>query len=357
MTPYKAFEPWLIPVAFLSGGFVIGIVAERIALPLIQKATAKIHFESAAIVAHSMRKMVFLWILLAGLRGALTTAPVKPETVVFFGQVVMVLFLVSLTVVLARISADLFDAHAKKRSGDTPTVSLFTVIIRLFVFGMGTMVVFQSLGISITPVLTALGVGGIAVALALQDTLSNLFAGMQILAARQIKSGDFVHLETGEEGYVTDVTWRNTVIRAINNTMIIVPNSKLASTILNNYHQPIREMLVYVYVGVHYKSDLEHVEGVTLSVAKEVQAAVEGAKKDHEPNLRYREFGGSAIQFRVALAVEEFYSSYQITHEFIKLLHQRYNEEGIVIPFHMRTLHIPDSPQITVQLHSEKQDE
>jgi small-conductance mechanosensitive channel len=217
-------------------------------------------------------------------------------------------------VVLARVSIGLFDLKARKSRGDTPTISLFGNIIKLGVYILGILVILQSLGISITPVLTALGVGGLAVALALQETLSNLFAGLQIIAARQIKPGDYVHLDTGEEGYVTDVTWRNTTIRAIPNNMVIVPNAKLASAILTNFHQPAREMLVYVTVGVHYNSDLEHVEQVTLEVANDVQASV------------YNEFGDSAINFKVVLSVDEFYDSYEITHQFVKRLKRRYNE-------------------------------
>jgi len=350
MSSYTALEPWLVPAAFLAGGILLGLLAEKLILPLVLRATKKIHFDSVTLIARSMRGMVFLWGFLAGLTGALASVTLKPETTKFLNHVPLVLFLFSLTVVLARMSVGFFDLHAKKKAGDTPTISLFTLIIKLIVYALGIMVILQSLGISVTPVLTALGVGGLAVALALQETLSNLFAGMQILAARQVKPGDFIHLDTGEEGYVTDVTWRNTTIKAINNNMIIVPNSKLAAAILTNYHQPIKEMLVYVYVGVHYKSDLEHVERVTLEVARGVQATVDGASRNHEPWIRYNEFGGSSINFRAILAVDEFYASYRITHEFVKRLHRRYNEEGIVIPFHMRTLHIPDSPEITVNL-------
>jgi small-conductance mechanosensitive channel len=356
MFSYTALEPWLVPSALLAGGLLFGFLAEKLLLPLVLRAMKKIHLDSVTLIAHSMRGMVLLWGFLAGLTGALTTISIKPESARFINHASVVLFLFSLTVVLARISVGFFDQHAKRKAGDTPTISLFTLIIKLIVYAIGIMVIFQSLGISITPALTALGVGGLAVALALQETLSNLFAGMQILAAKQIKPGDFVHLETGEEGYVTDVTWRNTIIKAINKNMIIVPNSKLASTILTNYHQPFTEMLVYVYVGVHYKSDLEHVERVTMEVARDVQATVEGANKDHEPRIRYNEFGGSAITFRAVLAVEEFYASYLLTHEFVKRLHRRYDEEGIVIPFHMRTLHIPDSPEITVHLQSNADD-
>jgi small-conductance mechanosensitive channel len=341
---------WLAPALFLSGGLLLGIVAEKIILPLLLKASQRVHLDSASLVARSIKGMLILWGFLGGMVGALSAIVLKPDVAKFLGHIPVVLFLFSLTVVLARVSIGLFDLKARKSKGDTPTISLFGNIIKLGVYILGILVILQSLGISITPVLTALGVGGLAVALALQETLSNLFAGLQIIAARQIKPGDYVHLDTGEEGYVTDVTWRNTTIRAIPNNMVIVPNAKLASTILTNYHQPAKEMLVYVNVGVHYDSDLEHVERVTLEAAAEVQATVEGARRDHEPRIRYNEFGDSAINFKVVLSAEEFYDSYELTHQFVKRLKHRYNEEGITIPFNMITLDIPDRPEISVKL-------
>ena len=149
-----------------------------------------------------------------------------------------------------------------------------------------------------------MGIGGLAVALALQDTLSNLFSGLQIIASRQVRIGDYVKLNTGEEGYVTDITWRNTTIRAIPDNMIIVPNSKLASTILTNYHQPAKVMSVIVQIGVSYDSDLAKVEKITLEVAKEILREIEGGIPDFEPFIRYhtldrksacREMSSSAI--------------------------------------------------------------
>jgi len=341
---------WLAPSLFLLGGLLLGLLAEKIVLPLLLKASKKIHLESVSLVMRSMRGMLTLWGFLAGMAGSLSVVVLKPDTARFLGHIPTVLFLFTLTVVLARVSLGLFDLKAAKGKGDTPTISLFGNIIKLGVYILGILVILQSLGISITPVLTALGVGGLAVALALQETLSNLFAGLQIIAARQIKPGDYVHLETGEEGYVTDVTWRNTTIRAIPNNMIIVPNSKLASTILTNYHQPATEMLVYVAVGVHYDSDLEQVERVTIEVAREVQSTVEGANRDHEPRIRYHEFGDSGIIFRVVLSAMEFYDSYELTHQFMKQLKRRYDREGIIIPFNMVTLDIPDRPEFSVRL-------
>ncbi len=342
--------PWLAPTLFLAGGLFLGLVAEKIILPVMLKATQKVHLESIGLIMRSIKGMLPFWGLLAGMVGTLSVIVLKPDVAKFLGHIPVVLFLFSLTMVLARVSLGLFDLKARKGKGDISTISLFGNIIKLGVYILGILVILQSLGISITPVLTALGVGGLAVALALQETLSNLFAGLQIIAARQIKPGDYVHLETGEEGYVTDVTWRNTTIRAIPNNMVIVPNAKLASTILTNYHQPAKELFVYLSVGVHYDSDLEHVERVTLEVAKDVQATVKGARRDHEPWIRYNEFGDSGIIFRVILSAEEFYDSYEITHQFVKRLKRRYNEEGITIPFNMVTLDIPDNPQLTINL-------
>lgn len=339
---------WLLPSAFIAAGLLAGLAAEKLLLPLVRRMVQKIHLETVNLVVRSLRGMALLWGILAGLTGAITVMPLEPDTSEFLGHIPAVLFLFSLTVVLSRLLVGLFDLHARKGRGDTPTISLFTNIIKLSVYILGILVILQSLGISITPVLTALGVGGLAVALALQETLSNLFAGLQIIAARQVKPGDYIHLESGEEGYVTDVTWRNTTIRAIPNNMIIVPNSKLASTILTNYHQPLKEMLVYVSVGVHYDSDLEHVERVTLEVARNVLDTVPGGKKDHEPKIRYNEFGDSGIIFKTVLAVEEFYDHLELTHQFVKKLKKRYDEEGIVIPFNMVTLDIPDRPEIAV---------
>ena len=210
--------------------------------------------------------------------------------------------------------------------------------MQIAVFVVGGLIVVQTVGISITPLLTALGVGGIAVALALQDTLSNLFSGLHILASRQVKIGDYIKLSTGEEGYVADISWRNTSIRALSNNMYVVPNLVMASSIITNYDQPQREMAVLVNVGVGYESDLKKVERVTVEVGREVMKEVAGGVPEFEPFIRYNTFGDFAIGFTVILRGKEFVDQYMIKHEFVKRLHERYNQEGIVIPFPIRTI-------------------
>jgi small-conductance mechanosensitive channel len=185
-----------------------------------------------------------------------------------------------------------------------------------------------------------LGVGGLAVAPALQDTLSNLFAGFYITVSRQIRIGDYVKLESGEEGYVTDVAWRATKIRMLPNNVVLVPNAKPASAIITNYSLPDKELAVLVQVGVDYASDLEHVERVMVEVARAVMQTVPGGVPTFEPFIRSHTFGDSSINFTVILRAKEFVDQYLLTHEFVKRLHTRYERAGITIPFPIRTVHL-----------------
>jgi len=200
--------------------------------------------------------------------------------------------------------------------------------------------ILNTLNINITPFITSLGIAGLAVGLALQDTLSNFFAGLYILISKKIKPGDYISLDSGIEGYVEDITWRNTTIRQLPNNIVIVPNSKLASSIITNYYLPEKELAVLVQVGVSYNSDLEKVERVTIEVAKEVMKEVPGGVPNFEPFIRYHTFGDFSINFTVILRAQSYVDRYLVTHEFIKRLHKRYKEEGIEIPFPIRTVYL-----------------
>ncbi len=217
------------------------------------------------------------------------------------------------------------------------------VMVQIGIWITGIALIMQAMGVSITPVLTALGVGGLAVALAMQDTLSNLFAGIQIIMARQIKIGDYVKMESGEEGYITDIGWRSTAVTALGNNLIIIPNGKLAQMMATNYNLPQQFMTVNVHVGVSYGSDLEQVERVSLEVGRSVMVDCAGGIVDYEPDMFYESFDDSSITFRIRLRAFKFEDKFLITHEFIKRLHKRYAQEGIEIPFPQRVVTLPKS--------------
>jgi small-conductance mechanosensitive channel len=238
------------------------------------------------------------------------------------------------------LASDLIQILIFKQSSGFPNTSIFANIIKILVFTLGVFFVMNFLGIAIAPALTALGVGGLAMALALQDTLSNLFAGLQMLASKKLKPGDYIQLDSGQEGFVEDIAWRNTTVRALGNHIIIVPNSVMSGSIVKNFILPDSQNSILIPVGVSYASDLKKVEKITIEVATEIQKRVEGAVEDHIPLIRFNEFADSSINFNVILRSGDFTSQFLIKHEFIKALHERYNKEGIDIPFPIRTVYL-----------------
>lgn len=332
----------IISLSFIIGGFFIGLVLGKIVLFKLKKIAEKTKWEFDEIIISSLHNVIILWFFIAGIYGAINNIPISPKFLDFLHKILLVIIILSVTFVLAKISSKFVILYTKKAEGILPSTSIFINFTRLIVFSIGLLIILQSLGISITPILTALGVGGLAVALALQDTLSNLFSGLHILLSGQVKPGDYVKLDTGDEGYVVDITWRNTTIRMLPNNIIIVPNSKLAQAIITNYYLPEKEMAVLVQVGVSYDSNLEKVEKVTIEVAKEIMKEVEGGVPEFEPFIRYHTFADFSINFTVILRAKEFVNQYLIKHEFIKKTHQRYKEEGIEIPFPIRTVYMKE---------------
>ena len=227
-------------------------------------------------------------------------------------------------------------------------VELVTKIVLTIVGGL---LILDNLGVSLTPLLTTLGIGSLAVAIALQDTLGNAFAGLHIMADRPIEVGQFIRLESGDEGYVDRIGWRSTRIRMLPNKTAVVPNSKLVQSTIINYDLPDPEVAVLVQVGVHYDSDLKTVEHVTREVAKEVMRTVNGAVPSFDPFIRYHTFNQSSIDFTVILRAQRFVDNYLIKHEFIKALQERYRQEGIVIPFPIRTVEIKTDGENQEPLH------
>ncbi len=337
---FQFLREYLLPLSFLAGGVVVGLIVEKFVVYELRKLAGRTKWELDDLVIRSLRGMPLLWLSLAGIYGMINNIAIRPGLLSFLQKALLVATIVSLTWASARFLVGFVNHYSAKVGGPLLSTSMFANLTRIFIFIVGTLIVLQSLGISITPILTALGVGSLAVALALQDTLSNLFAGIHIIASQQVRPGDYVQLDSSQEGYVTDITWRYTTIRALPNNMVIIPNSKLASAIVTNYYNPETQMAVRVPVGVSYASDLTRVEEISLEVARETMREVPGGVPDFEPVLRFHTFGESSIDFNVIMRCREFTDQFVIRHEFVKRLHRRFRAEGIEIPFPIRTVYL-----------------
>jgi len=333
---------WILPITLILAGLLVGLICEKFLFPKLKRLIVQKHIPGMRILLQSLHRQIFIWIVLAGIFAALVATPnLNPELRIVLRKIITVIFLCSITLVFARLTAGFVNLFTRKTEG--VSTSLISNLAKIAVLVLGTLIILQTIGVQITPIVTTLGVGGIAVGLALQDTLANLFAGFYLIISKQVRTGDYVKLDAGHEGYVTDITWRNTTIKELSNNVVIVPNSKLASAIFTNYHLPAKEITLTMNVGVSYDSDLEQVEKVTVEVAKEVMREIAPELIQNEPYIRFHTFGDFSIDFTLYMRVSEYFDQRMGKHLFVKKLHRRYKELGISIPFPIRDVYVQNN--------------
>ncbi|HEV2495364.1 MAG TPA: mechanosensitive ion channel family protein [Terriglobia bacterium] len=217
-------------------------------------------------------------------------------------------------------------------------------VVKLLFALLAIIIVLENFGVHLTAVWTTLGVGSVAVALALQETLSNLFAGLYLLADRPISPGDYIKMDSGQEGYVVRVGWRSTTIRTLQNNMVVVPNSTMAKAVIINYSTPEPRMSLVVNVGVAYGTDPNRVEKVLLEIANAAaKDGVEGLLASPQPLVRLIPgFGASTLDFSLIVQVRQFVDQYFVQHELRKRILERFGKDGIEMPFPTRTILLDD---------------
>jgi small-conductance mechanosensitive channel len=334
-------EPFVWTVVILGIAAAIGFLLRRIVvarlLPFVQTGPE----DWADIVIGQISRRIPIWSLLVGAWLAASRWPMTPTSRTFTVRALSALGVASVTLEVSAIAARLVRAYGPRLSPEAPPSALSQNLVRIFVTTIGVLVIVRSFGYDITPVLTALGVGGLAVALALQGPLSNLFAGMFVTFAGQLRIGDYVRLESGVEGYITDLNWHSTNIRMPAGPLVIVPNAKLAQSVATNFSQPGRDVGFVVEFGVAYASDLEHVERAAIAVGRAVMREVPGGVADFEPVVQFFGLTDLLVQVKIVLRAREFVDQARLRHEFLKRMLLTARREGIVLPHQPRPMPPP----------------
>ncbi len=233
---------------------------------------------------------------------------------------------------------------------DEDLLPLARKILRILVYIVALLVVAAQLGIEISPVLTGLGIAGLAVALALQDSLGNFFAGINISVDRPIRPGDFIALENGLSGEVKDVGWRTTKIETWDKNVVFIPNQKLAQTIITNFYAPDEQYIANFVIGVDYGSDINHVKKVLLEALNNVKERNELVVKDYEPSVSFRGFGDFAMNFKCFIKVKNYRARFKVLDDVFTEIYYLFKKENIHIPFPVRTLYIHQMPKQEVAI-------
>jgi small-conductance mechanosensitive channel len=338
-------SPWIIgPLVFVLWILVL-LTVKRSLLRSIKKrlaGNASLIWANAVVEAMSPTLTIAIWV--GGIAVLDRILPLSARADHMVGIILAAGITLALVIFVDRIAHRLLLQLAMRSEALHGAFHLVHGIARAIFITLGALIFLESVGIAITPIIASLGIGTLAVALALQDTLANLFAGIYMIAEKPIAAGNFIKLEGGEQGHVMKVGWRSTHLRMLGDSVVVVPNTKLAGNVITNFSLPKDEVVVTIEVGVSYQCDLEHVQSVTLEIAREVAGVVPGAVPAVEPRLRFHTFGDSSINLTVFIQVQDFVCGLDVKHELMKRLHARYRRERIDMPFPTRTVELgPDT--------------
>ena len=334
-----------LEAAWAVGILLISVLVAWLILLVIRRIQPRLEkrFKSTLIsqLLKSLSRPIVLLVVSEGFILALSSVSYLAPWRDNLGKTSIAVLIALTTYGLARSGRVLLVWYLRKAKVRQSLIRLVQRIAILLVYVGGLLVLLDYLNISITPMIAGLGLGGLAVALALQPTLSNFFAGTQIVFDRVVRVGDYIELDNGTiRGYVTEVGWRSTRIRTPFNNLVIIPNSKLAESVITNYYNPTTELGVIVTAGVSYSSDLARVQSIALDVAREVIQDLDEAIKTFEPWFGYEEFGESNINFWVWIQAKDRVASFRVKSELIRCLHARFNQEGITINYPVRTTYL-----------------
>ena len=200
---------------------------------------------------------------------------------------------------------------------------------------------FDYLGMSLHAIFASAGIVGLGVALAARETLANFFGGVSIFLDRPFKSGDYIVLDSGERGQVVDVGLRSTRMLTRDDVQISIPNSLMTNTKIINESAPRPQFRVRIKVGVAYGTDLNRVEEILLSMARQnnMVAVVP------EPRVRFRNFGDSSLEFELLCWARRPEDRGRLIHGLNHQIYKAFDAADIQIPFPQRDIHLNTPPE------------
>ncbi|MBF0363472.1 MAG: mechanosensitive ion channel family protein [Oligoflexia bacterium] len=333
--------PWLESILILLVSSVVFINIHRFLWKQLEKVVkkTKITWDDELVDATKNPTRTFFFSL-----ALMVTYRFSPHNIFDKNQIVLVLvkdlLILSIIWTIDRVYRVVMRNSETMHSSGENMRDLLTVIGRIFIFFVAFLVVLDSFGISVTPILASLGVGSVAIALALQDTLSNFFSGVYTLIDKPIRAGDYIKIEGAVEGHVLKIGWRSTRIKLLSDNVVIMPNNKMASAVVTNYDLITHETGVTVAMMVGLETDLSEVERISMEVATEIQNSLEGGVKGAEVAVRFTSLSEFGMNFNVYLRATTVMDQYKLKHEFFKKISERFKKEGIKMPYPHRDIHM-----------------
>ncbi len=325
----------VVPLGVFTSCLVAGFIFRRILFRWARR------WQFSDVIIHTLRTPIVIWAVMLGIDLATQSSTLPAHYVSPIRNILQGLWIASITIIAAQLFGNMVHSQSSRVQGGIQSPTLIKTLTQILVAILGLLFLLNYLKVDIRPLLTALGVGGLAVALALQDTLSNLFAGLYLSVSNQIHVGDYVKLSTGEEGYVVDITWRSTRLRSLVNNYIFIPNSKLGQTIFTNYHLPAKDTGISINFHVSFDADTDVVEALILEEVN--SGAVAGISSSSPPSVLWSPIADSFLLFTLNLDVDEFSKQFRVQSEMRKRIFKRFRKEGIPLSYPTQSVLIKPS--------------
>ncbi|MEM2943499.1 MAG: mechanosensitive ion channel family protein [Methanomassiliicoccales archaeon] len=341
-TNYGAFAVTLI------GWIAIALFIAFVIDPIVHQFTKKTKTELDDRILKIIHGPLFAIIVLYGMVNSLEILNIPIEIV----ATIELVYTISMVIVIAWIAYKIYhniliyyaQSFAKKTEIeiDDVLVPVFEKIGMIIIPLVAFTVILHILGFDVTLIVAGMGVLGLVIGLAAQSTLSNLFAGIQLLADRPFKVGDLLMMEDGEVCEVRKIGLRSVTLYDIfKHSNIVIPNNEIANKKIINIMRPDRRYKKSVTVGVAYGSDINKVESLMMQAALEHQNVLKD--EEHAPIVRFENFGDSALVFTIYFWVDDVRNQWKATSDIRKRIDQLFREAGIEIPFPQRTIWIRHS--------------
>lgn len=318
---------WTVPVGVFGIATLVALALRQIAIRVLTAKLRKGGHGGLGLFLRDVRGPSLLWCFAAGLAIAIHNSQ-APPAFDFWAQKGLVVFLItSIGLVAANLAVQAFAVYGERKS--LRIAGLSRTLINLFIFSIVLLMILSEFNVRITPILTALGVGGLAVALALQDSLANFFAGIHILIEEPIRVGDFIHLSSQEEGTVRDIGWRTTRIETSSNSIIVIPNKNIVANILTNLSLPDARVTADVAILTSHDADPDRIAAIALEVAGQTDRVLE----DPSPVVVFDPgVLPTHLQLKLVVHVATVFDRGPVQSKIRAELYRRFRAEGIEPP-------------------------
>lgn len=321
----------------LAAALVIAKLIQEFSLNIVGRAINSRGNELGGIIHDELHMPVYVTVALTGAYAAIYIAEFQPSTNFYMEGVVITLATLVWTWALVRMGNRILEFVKESESTrfDYEFAPIFENLWTAVVVLVAIFWILSVWDIDITPFLASAGILGIVAGFAAKDTISNFFGGLALYFDNTYKLGDYVVLDTGEEGIVVDIGIRSTNLKTMDDMVITIPNAVLNSSKIINQSAPEKKGRLTVSVGVAYDSDIDLVEELLIQAAKDVPGVL-----DHpRPRVRFKEFGDHALEYDLYVwipnPIEKFRSRHKLNREILK----KFRKNDVEIPYPQRVIH------------------